>query len=105
LIDAWIESPLMSSESNASVQALVLLPALRRYWRWRYGLSGAVPGLALAAGALLLLLNSAAAGRHWPGLGAWTLPALAGLALLGLALGWCYAGLRFAHYRAEHHID
>ncbi|MCV2360342.1 MULTISPECIES: PH domain-containing protein [Roseateles] len=91
----------MTNEFNQPIERL---PALLRYWRWRYGLSCAVPGLALALGASLLLLRSAAAGRHGPDLAYGVLPALAGLALLGFACGWRYASLRFEHYRAEHHI-
>lgn len=78
--------------TSTTIQPINRLPALLRFWRWRYGLSGALPGLALAALGLvprLQLLPLALVG--------------AALALAGLALGWRYAGRRFAHYRAELH--
>ncbi len=66
------------------------MPALLRYWRWRHGLSGALPGLALAALGLVQSL-------------AWAAALGLTLAAAGFALGWRYAGQRFAHYRAELH--
>ena len=77
---------------TTTIQPINRLPALLKFWRWRYGLSGALPGLALAALTLLPKLS-----RHLP------LSLSLALALLGLTLGWRYAGQRFAHYRAEHH--
>lgn len=81
---------LTMNDSAAPARALGRLPALLRYWRWRYGLTGALPGLALAVLGFALSLP-------------WSLAPAAALALLGLTLGRHFAGLRFAHYRAELH--
>ena len=87
--------------TNESTQAIARLPALLRYWRWRYGLSAALPGLALG-GLLLLVSLRAVDAESALSNGLW--PAFLGLVALGFVLGWRYAGLCFHHYRAEHHM-
>ncbi|MCV2356720.1 PH domain-containing protein [Paucibacter sp. B2R-40] len=87
--------------NKESVQPIECLPALLRYWRWRYGVTAAVPGLALGGLLLLVSVRSMASESE---LRIWLGPACAGLVLLGFVLGWRYAERRFAHYRAALHM-
>jgi len=92
----------MAEAQPTSITPIERLPALLRLWRWRYGLSSALPGLAGVALALMRRASSVNADAlQWTARA--SLPAAVLIALLGLALGWWYAGRRFAHYRAEHH--
>ncbi|MCV2368356.1 PH domain-containing protein [Roseateles oligotrophus] len=79
-----------TTDSQATVHTITRMPTLLRYWRWHYGLMGALPGLALAAVGLV---------RAYP------MATASGLALClaGSTLACLYAGQRFAHYRAELH--
>ena len=90
----------MTNPMQPNITPIERLPALLRLWRLRYGLICALPGLAAAVMGMI----GWASGRSADALN-WTLraplPAAALVALLGLALGWWFAGLRFAHYRAE----
>lgn len=88
----------MTDPMQPNITPIERLPALLNLWRWRYGLICALPGLAAAALGMIFW----AAGRS-AGAANGTVPAAALVALLGLALGWWYAGKRFAHYRAELH--
>jgi membrane protein YdbS with pleckstrin-like domain len=90
----------MTHPMQPNITPIERLPALLRLWRWRYGLVCALPGLAAAALGMIGGVSGPSADAEY-----WTqrvpLPAAAFVALLGLALGWWFAGQRFAHYRAE----
>lgn len=88
----------MTDPMQLNITPIERLPALLNLWRWRYGLICALPGLSAAALGMIFW----AAGRGADAANG-TVPAAALVALLGLALGWWYAGQRFAHYRAELH--
>lgn len=90
----------MTDPTQPNITPIERLPALLRLWRLRYGLICALGGLATAALSVIGWAEGAD-GVHGTLLTA--VPAAALVALLGLALGWWYAGQRFAHYRAELH--
>lgn len=101
-----MEPDSQSNQSNPNSQinpiiALPKMPALLLVWRWLFGLGFAILGLLGSLALLLVLQTTSLSGLASAGISVLLLAMGMGLAAW---LGYWYAGQRYAHYQAGHHV-